>query len=175
MSKLLVLGGARSGKSVYAENAASAAGKQVIYLATATADDDEMQSRIEKHATRRPANWQTVEETLELASTLKKISNPQTCVLVDCLTLWVSNLLPLAEPQREELINEFIDFMSKTTNDIILVSNEVGLGIVPMGEVSRQFRDETGFLHQQLAQVCDEVVFMVAGLPMFVKSKETEN
>ncbi len=166
--KQLILGGARSGKSALAETLASATDLEVIYIATATANDGEMQQRINLHQQQRPAHWVTIESPYELAETLQQQATPQRCLLVDCLTLWLSNLLCDArntESARETLLKT----VAELPGEIIFVSNEVGLGVIPMGSLSRQFVDESGRLHQSLAQQCDRVVFTAAGLPLIMK------
>ncbi len=166
--KQLILGGARSGKSALAEKLAADTGLPVIYIATATADDAEMQQRIDQHQQQRPAHWITIESPYELAETLQQQATSQRCILVDCLTLWLSNLLCRDENiqlSRESLLS----VVAELPGEIIFVSNEVGLGITPMGRLSRQFVDESGWLHQSLTQQCDRVVFTVAGLPLIMK------
>lgn len=169
--KQLILGGARSGKSNYAQQLAEASGKPVIYIATATAGDEEMQQRILLHQQQRPEHWQSIEEPLKLSEVLLHNDNPGNTLLVDCLTLWLSNSLAMdnekfVEQQQRELISTIV----KLKSDVLLVSNEVGQGIVPMSELARKFVDESGRLHQQLAQACDRVVFLTAGLPQVLKS-----
>ena len=170
----LVLGGARSGKSHYAEQLALATQKEVIYIATGTAGDEEMQQRIEKHQSDRPQHWQTIEEPMLLADTLERYANTQHCLLVDCLTLWLSNVLFDAQgnyqedvflQQKQALLNELPYIQA----DIIFVSNEVGSGIVPMDSMSRRFVDEAGRLHQQLAQLCTHVTLVTAGIALPLK------
>ena len=169
--KQLILGGARSGKSKIAEKLANESGKQVIYIATGEVKDDEMQKRIHHHQKQRPSSWQTVEEPIMLANVLKKHDVNNVCLLVDCLTLWVTNCLLNANAMCwVEQRNALLDVLSSLQADIIFVSNEVGQGIVPLGEINRQFVDETGFLHQTLAQQCERVSFIVAGLPQLLKS-----
>ncbi len=166
--KQLILGGGRSGKSALAEKLAAATGLPVIYIATATANDAEMQQRIDQHQQQRPAHWTTIESPYELVEALRKQATSQRCILVDCLTLWLSNLLCRDEDiqlARESLLS----VVAELPGDIIFVSNEVGLGITPMGSLSRQFIDESGWLHQSLAQQCDRVVFTAAGLPLIMK------
>lgn len=166
--KQLILGGARSGKSALAETLASATDLEVIYIATATANDGEMQQRIDRHRQQRPAHWITIESPYELAETLQQQATPQRCLLIDCLTLWLSNLLCDArntESARETLLKT----VTELPGEIIFVSNEVGLGVIPMGSLSRRFVDESGRLHQSLAQQCDRVVFTAAGLPLIMK------
>ena len=173
----LILGGARSGKSRYAEINAAESGLKVIYVATAQALDDEMQQRITHHKQQRPAHWQLIEEPIDLVSVIKNNINDQTCILVDCLTLWLSNQLcsDKHKLQLEQNIDDLIDLMvdiKNTKGKIIFVSNEISMGIVPMGEVNRQFVDEAGRLHQRLAEVCDKVILMVAGIPSHIKGKK---
>ncbi len=166
--KQLILGGARSGKSALAERLACATNLEVIYIATATANDKEMQQRIDRHQQQRPSHWTTIESPYELTETLKQQATSQRCLLVDCLTLWLSNLLCEArdtEAAREALLKT----LTELPGEIIFVSNEVGLGIIPMGSLSRRFVDESGRLHQSLAQQCDRVVFTAAGLPLIMK------
>jgi adenosylcobinamide kinase / adenosylcobinamide-phosphate guanylyltransferase len=171
--KELILGGARSGKSHYAETCAAESGLDVIYVATAQALDDEMQQRIKRHQQQRPAHWQLIEEPINLVSTLKDNANNKTCILVDCLTLWLSNQLCSEENkfQLQENINNLINILPELPGKIIFVSNEVSMGIIPMGEINRQFVDEAGRLHQRLATVCDKVTLMVAGIPSHIKGK----
>jgi len=168
--KNLILGGIRSGKSRLAERLATDSGLPVTYLATATAQDTEMETRIAAHRERRPAHWQLVEEPLHLATVLQQHAAPNHCVLVDCLTLWLTNLLTHADPQylaqeREALCSVF----PQLEGEIILVSNETNMGIVPLGELSRRYCDEAGTLHQALAKQCDRVILTVAGLPHCLK------
>ncbi|KQQ80029.1 adenosylcobinamide kinase/adenosylcobinamide phosphate guanyltransferase [Xanthomonas sp. Leaf131] len=166
----LILGGARSGKSALAERIAAASGQAVHYVATAQAFDEEMRSRIAQHRSQRPPHWRCVEEPIALAASLQALAAPGRCVLVDCLTLWLSNLLgdPDAsafEREREALLAT----LPQLPGQIVLVSNEVGQGIVPLGELTRRFVDEAGRLHQALALQCERVVLVVAGLPMVLK------
>jgi adenosylcobinamide kinase / adenosylcobinamide-phosphate guanylyltransferase len=168
--KELILGGARSGKSGLAERLAGESGQPVIYLATASAGDAEMTERIQHHRERRPQEWSTVEEPLYLSKTLQQHASDQHLILVDCLTLWLTNLL--LHEDKSLLKHEcaaLLELLPQLPGRIIMVSNEVGMGIVPMGEISRQFQDEAGWLHQALAAVCDRVVFTVAGLPQVLK------
>ena len=171
--KELILGGARSGKSHYAETCAKESGLDIIYVATAQALDDEMQQRIKYHQQQRPAHWKLIEAPLNLVSILKDNANNKTCLLVDCLTLWLSNQLCSEENKilLQENINNLINILPELPGRIIFVSNEVSMGIIPMGEINRQFVDEAGRLHQRLAAVCDKVTLMVAGIPSHVKGK----
>ncbi|MBH2033327.1 MAG: bifunctional adenosylcobinamide kinase/adenosylcobinamide-phosphate guanylyltransferase [Pseudomonadales bacterium] len=166
----LILGGARSGKSRLAENLAADSGLAVTYIATSQALDGEMSSRIRLHRERRPAEWALVEEPIELARVLRESANAERCLLVDCLTLWLTNLLMLEDDARLVAEREaLLDCLSGLPGRIILVSNESGLGVVPMGELTRRYVDEAGWLHQAIAERCQRVVFTVAGLPMLLK------
>lgn len=181
MTATLILGGARSGKSGHAEKLAAQTGREVVYIATARAGDGEMAERIAHHRRGRPAHWVTVEEPLLLADAIARHSKPSTVVLVDCLTLWLTNLLfsdgreypetgmielpPLFGAQRAALL----DVIRQSPGDVLLVSNEVGLGIIPMGALSRAFVDEAGRLNQAVAAVCEQVLFVAAGLPLVMK------
>ena len=171
--KELVLGGARSGKSQYAEICAAESGLDVLYVATAQAYDDEMQQRIQHHKQQRPAHWQLIEEPINLLSVLKDNASETTCILVDCLTLWLSNQICSEEikDQLQENIDNLVSTLPELPGKIIFVSNEVSMGIIPMGEINRQFVDEAGRLHQRLAAVCDKVTLMVAGIPSHIKGK----
>jgi adenosylcobinamide kinase/adenosylcobinamide-phosphate guanylyltransferase len=142
----------------------------VTYIATSQALDGEMSARIRHHQDRRPAHWGLVEEPLALARVLREQARADKCLLVDCLTLWLTNLLMLDNPARLSAEREaLLDCLSGLPGRILLVSNETGLGVVPMGELSRRFVDEAGWLHQALAERCQRVVFCVAGLPMVLK------
>lgn len=166
----LILGGARSGKSALAERWAIESGRDVVYIATAERRDGEMDARIDLHRARRPAGWTCVEEPLALASAVRRSAAMDRCVLVDCLTLWLSNLLCLDDAARYGREREaLLDAVAAAPGMLLLVSNEVGLGIVPMGELSRRFVDEAGRLHQALAARCERVVFTAAGLPLMLK------
>jgi len=168
--KILILGGARSGKSRYAETLAKESNKEVIYLATAKVLDNEISERVKQHRLDRPQYWQTIEEPIKLADTLRQWSSTERVILVDCLTMWVNNLLAENKPElmRKEL-DKLTSQLADFAGTIIFVSNEVGMGIIPMGELSRQFVDETGRLHQRLAQQAEQVILMVAGLPHQIK------
>ena len=166
----LILGGARSGKSHYAETLAQQSGHEVIYIATAQAHDAEMQERITHHRATRPAHWLTVEEPLTLAATLQHHAASHRLLLVDCLTLWLTNLLCLEDEQRLQTeTTALLQTLPRLPGHTLLVSNEVGLGVVPLGELTRRYVDSAGRLHQQLAVQLETVVFMVAGLPQVLK------
>ena len=166
----LILGGARSGKSLMAEQLALATDKKLIYIATATVLDSEMANRVKHHQDRRGERWQLVEEPYALADKLQRYEATDHCILVDCLTLWLTNLLMLEDDRRfEKEVQALLDAISDYQGHVIFVSNEVGLGIVPLGEINRRFVDETGFLHQAIGKICDRVVFMIAGIPQVLK------
>lgn len=171
--KELILGGARSGKSQYAELCAAESGMDVLYVATAQAFDDEMQQRIQHHKQQRPDHWRLIEEPINLLSVLKNNATDTTCILVDCLTLWLSNQLCSEDHKTlfKKNIDNLVDALAELPGKIIFVSNEVSMGIIPMGEINREFVDEAGRLHQRLAAVCDKVTFMVAGIPSHIKGK----
>lgn len=168
--KTLILGGVRSGKSRLAETLALRGHRPVTYIATATAGDDEMRARIAAHRARRPEGWAVVEEPIALAGYLTQHAAHDRCILVDCLTLWLTNLLVANdEAQFVRERDALVSALPALPGEIIFVSNETGLGIMPLGELSRRFGDEAGRLHQDLAQRCDRVVFTVAGLPWAIK------
>lgn len=170
----LILGGARSGKSSQAENLAKAAektDKNIIYIATATADDDEMRARIKHHQNSRPSRWQTLETPVQLADTLRAVDGENRLILVDCLTLWLTNVL-CGDADWATQKSALLKVLPTLQAQVILVSNETGLGVVPLGQLTRQFVDEAGWLHQDLAKLADTVLFCVAGLPMTLKSPE---
>ncbi len=170
--KTLILGGVRSGKSRLAEQLAQNSQQPVVYIATATAGDEEMQMRIEQHKQRRPAHWTLVEEPLHLTETLEKFRNKEHCLIVDCLTLWLTNLLLHRNPDiLQEETAALLNWLPNSRDKIIFVANETGLGIVPLGELSRRFGDEAGVLNQRLVQLCDQVIFTIAGLPQVLKGE----
>jgi adenosylcobinamide kinase / adenosylcobinamide-phosphate guanylyltransferase len=161
----LVLGGARSGKSAYAERLI---GDRGLYLATAEAGDAEMAARIREHRRRRGMGWETVEEPLDLAGALERHTGADRAVLVDCLTLWLSNLMA-AERDVEAETQRLIERLGALPCPLVLVSNEVGLGIVPVTPLGRAFRDHAGRLNQRVAAAADRVIFVAAGLPLTLK------
>jgi len=168
LATTLVLGGARSGKSAFAEQLANDSGLSRIYLATATAGDDEMRSRIAHHRSRRSDGWITVEEPLALVDALTRESTHGRAVLVDCLTLWLSNLM-FAERDPEMEGRRLTRFLGVAKHPVLLVSNEVGLGLVPETPLGRSFRDAQGRLNQIVAATVPNVVFIAAGLPLWLK------
>lgn len=172
--KELILGGVRSGKSRYAELRARESQLDVVYIATATAGDAEMHARIRAHQERRPAAWSVVETPRALAAALRTHAAPERCVLVDCLTLWLTNLL-CAEDERGLRTERaaLLDVLPGLPGHIILVGNETSMGVTPLGELTRRFGDEAGCLHQELGVLCDRVVLTVAGLPLVLKGTST--
>lgn len=164
----LILGGARSGKSLYAEKLVSAAPGPWVYVATAQAFDDEMDARIKEHARRRGDGWTTVEEPLELPAAIARAGSAGRPVLVDCLTLWLSNLM-LAGRSPDAETDRLLAALADAAGPLVLVSNEVGLGLVPDNALGRAFRDAQGRLNQRTAALADHVVFMAAGLPLTLK------
>jgi adenosylcobinamide kinase/adenosylcobinamide-phosphate guanylyltransferase len=170
MAKTLILGGVRSGKTRLAQRLAAASGFAVTYLVTATAGDEEMTLRIAAHRAQRPAGWALIEEPVALGAALRAEAAPERCVVVDCLTLWLTNLLtdPVADlfdRQRADLLVT----LPGLPGELILVANETNLGVIPLGELTRRFCDEAGALHQDLAALCDRAVLTVAGLPLVLK------
>jgi adenosylcobinamide kinase/adenosylcobinamide-phosphate guanylyltransferase len=165
---LLVLGGARSGKSRYGQQRAEALDGRHIFIATAEAWDDEMRERVAIHRADRSALWHTVETPLELAAAIGAHSDGETVVMVDCLTLWATNLL-MGEHDVDAARDDLCDAIAGFAGRIILVANEVGLGIVPDNPLGRRFRDIAGQINQAVARVADEVVFIAAGLPLKLK------
>lgn len=164
----LVLGGARSGKSTYAEQLAESQPGPCLYVATATAGDAEMAERIARHQQRRGVRWHTIEAPLDLAAALSAGAAADSVVLVDCLTLWVSNIL-LEELDVEKECGKLLRALPGLAGPVIFVSNEVGLGIVPDNALARRFRDAAGRLNQSVAAAAQSVVFVAAGLPLVLK------
>ena len=164
-----VLGGARSGKSSFALSRASEYEGRKAYIATAQAFDVEMQERIAKHKEERNSDWDTVEEPCGIAETVKDMSGKYEVIVIDCLTLWLSNLL-LAEKDTEKEIDAIISsVVTRHASQTFIVSNEVGMGIVPDNELARKFRDMAGRLNQKMAAVADEVYLVIAGIPVKIK------
>ncbi len=180
MPSHLITGGARSGKSAYAEKLATESGLPTTYIATALARDDEMRSRIEQHRARRPDNWSTVECTsAALGPAILKVSGTGTCTIVDCLTLWLANILApvegsaepasgqlrLLEAERENLVRA----IKTAPGTLLIVTNEIGAGVTPMGRLTRTFVDEHGVMNQRVAEACDRLTLMVCGTPLAIK------
>jgi adenosylcobinamide kinase/adenosylcobinamide-phosphate guanylyltransferase len=167
---ILITGGARSGKSKYGEQRAGELGGRRVYLATAEAKDDEMAQRIVEHKRRRGSDWATIEEPVELSSTLLAQRGRTDCALVDCLTVWLSNLLLHRDANFAETgVEELLETLPRLDFHVVLVTNEVGWSIVPDHPLARQFRDLAGWANQRIAAVADEVILTVAGVPMIVK------
>lgn len=166
-----ILGGARSGKSQHALRLADDKRARVAFIATCLPLDEEMKERVELHKKKRPASWKTFEETLDIPALLKQIGHNFDIIIIDCLTLWVSNLL-LKESKKEVVenkVDEMMDALKDIKGDSIIVSNEVGLGIVPENKLARDFRDVAGRANQIVAGKSKEVFFMIAGLPSKIK------
>ncbi len=164
----LVLGGARSGKTSFALNRASSSGLSKVYVATGTAGDGEMAERIAHHQAERGLDWATIEEPLDLTGALKSNSNPERILLIDCLTLWISNVM-FADHDVDHEIDGLTAALKRLDGPVILVSNEVGLGIVPDNAMARRFRDLQGRANQRVADVANRVSFIAAGLPLVLK------
>ena len=172
---IVILGGVRSGKSRFAQQLAVSAKGRVLFLATAQATDDEMAERIARHKSSRPAAWHTIEEPLQIASALKSQASSSDIVILDCLTVWVGNMMSRdANASGEETLEE-IERLLKVYKDgsasLILVSGEVGMGLVPPYPLGRAFRDIQGWINQKLAQEADKVFFMIAGIPLELKAQ----
>jgi len=167
---ILVTGAARSGKSHYAERRSRELGERRLYIATAEAKDEEMAQRIAEHQNRRGRDWITIEEPLQLADTLTAQTGKIDCALVDCLTLWISNLLAVGDTEYvTEKVAQLIDALLSLDFTVVFVTNEVGWGIVPVNLLARRFRDLSGWTNQRIAEAADEVILMVAGVPVTVK------
>ena len=172
----LVLGGARSGKSAFAERLALQH-EQCVYLATAEHIDQEMEQRIASHRARRAGQqqgaprWRTVEAPIELAAAIRREAAPQRCLLVDCLTVWLGNLMH-HEQDIDSARAALLESLAESVGPVVLVANEVGLGIVPDNAQARRFRDLAGLLNQAVAAIAGHVVFLAAGLPMVLKNTE---
>ena len=166
----LITGGARSGKSRLAEAIIANENQAAIYIATAQVRDEEMAIRVAEHQGRRGPNWQTEEIPFELVAGLTELANSGTPILVDCLTLWLTNIL-LAERNIELEIKALADCLKDIRTPLVLVSNETGLGIVPDNDLARAFRDHAGIMNQRIAEVADNVLFVAAGLPLILKGR----
>ena len=188
---ILIIGGARSGKSTFAERLAASSGKRVAFIATATASDEDMQERIARHRALRPIEWRTIEEPLDLVSAVQEASKSADVLLLDCMTLWLSNWMG-----QQESINEEDDVILKNSytasaltaieallaavkmleagKTLLVVTNEVGLGIVPMHPLSRTYRDVLGWVNQRIAQNAERVYLMVAGIAVDIKKLQEE-
>lgn len=177
----LILGGARSGKSAHAEKLAAQSDLQVTYIATAQARDTEMAERIRLHRVRRPSGWLTVEEPLALGAALRAHMHADRCIVIDCLTLWLTNLILADSPDAGDVAwvetgprlaaerADFLDALRTISGEVIAIGNEVGTGIVPLGALNRFFVDQAGLLNQAVAALAGRVIWMVAGCAMCVK------
>jgi adenosylcobinamide kinase/adenosylcobinamide-phosphate guanylyltransferase len=169
---IFVTGGARSGKSDFVQELAEKLEGKRLFIATAEALDDEMKERIRKHQEKRGDRWNTIEEPLDLGNAIRSVSNSYRTILVDCLTVWLSNLL-MEYKDEDEIISEMMDDFFTSMDDfeetIIVVSNEVGLGIVPDNELARIYRDKLGFLNQRMAKRADHVYVLISGIPVKIK------
>lgn len=165
---ILVLGGARSGKSRFAQAQAEARAGKLVYVATAQGFDAEMRKRIARHQADRGARWQTVDCPLHLAAAVSDNDGDETTILIDCLTLWLTNVM-LGDHSVEKAVADLKLALSAASGNIILVSNEVGQGIVPDNALARRFRDEAGWLNQAIAEIAAQVWFVIAGLPQQLK------
>jgi adenosylcobinamide kinase/adenosylcobinamide-phosphate guanylyltransferase len=167
---ILITGGARSGKSRYAEQRAGELGGRRLYVATAEAMDEEMAQRVAEHKKRRGNDWNTIEEPMEVPAALLAQRGDTDCALVDCVTLWLSNLLLSHDAEfAARRLEELLETLPRLDFHVVLVTNEVGLGIVPDNPLARQFRDLVGWANQRIAAAADEVVLTVAGMPMIIK------
>ena len=164
----LVLGGARSGKSRHAERLIEASGLEPVYVATAEALDGEMRQRIDEHKARRGERWRTIEEPLALAEALHSVNAEGRALLVDCLTLWLTNLM-VHERDIEAAVDGLIASLGDRQGSVVFVSNEVGLGVMPTNAMARRFIDHAGMLHQRIAECADRVLFITAGLAQQLK------
>ena len=170
-----VLGGARSGKSLHAEQLANASALPVTYVATARIGDDEFAARVARHRERRPAHWALLEAPLDLPQAIASSDQPGHCILIDCLTLWLANLLCPADgsPPLADFLDRFAALeaaLREARGKIIVVSNEIGLGVVPLGAATRLYVDELGRLNQRVAAISTQATMMVAGLPLSLKT-----
>jgi adenosylcobinamide kinase/adenosylcobinamide-phosphate guanylyltransferase len=170
-STTLVLGGARSGKSRFAQRLADESGLDPVLIATAQAGDAEMRERIARHRAERSANWRTVEEPLAIVEALERETDRGRAVVLDCLTLWLSNVMLAALDEGAE-IQRLVAWLPQARGPVVLVSNEVGLGIVPETPLGRRFRDAQGRLNQAIAAAVPQVAFLAAGLPLWLKGQD---
>jgi len=178
--KHLVIGGVRSGKSAFAQTLVQNYSQRIIgknqpavvYLATAQALDASMEERIENHKKNRPSEWVLIEETIDIASVLLNPTFQKSTILIECMTLWLTNLLCLNNENSRQLGNTklaFLQALEKTHANVVIVTSEVGLGVMPMNAMARDFADQTGELNQTLARLCDKVTLVTAGLPLALK------
>jgi adenosylcobinamide kinase/adenosylcobinamide-phosphate guanylyltransferase len=171
---ILITGGCRSGKSRFASDFANQHFSKKLYLATCEALDEEMAQRIEHHKKMRGPEWQTLEEPIKIVEGIRQYEDGVEVILLDCITLWLSNLLTKGNTDLKIMdeINRFVEMIKQTPASFVIVSNEVGMGIVPVDPLSRRFRDLSGMANQRIAQVAETVIFMVSGIPIFLKGAE---
>jgi adenosylcobinamide kinase / adenosylcobinamide-phosphate guanylyltransferase len=171
---ILITGGCRSGKSRFASDFANQHFSKKLYLATCEALDEEMAQRIEHHKKMRGPEWQTVEEPIKIVEGIRQYEDGVEVILLDCITLWLSNLLTKGNTDLKIMdeINRFVEMIKQTPASLVIVSNEVGMGIVPVDPLGRRFRDLSGMANQRIAQVAETVIFMVSGIPIFLKGAE---
>jgi len=171
-NKTLILGGIKSGKSRLAEKMAIDSGQPVTLIATATAEDDEMAQRIERHQQSRPKHWQLLEEPIHVGKSLQSLNQPQNLVIIDCITLWLTNLLMASNNALLELEKRsLIDSIENFSGTLIVISNETSMGVIPLGELTRRYCDEAGLFHQALAEKSDTVILCIAGLTHYLKGE----
>lgn len=169
MAKItLVLGGTRSGKSAFAEKFVLSSGKQPVYLATAVIFNEEMKERVQKHRSRRCSDWLNIEEPVNILAKLEHHNSANKIVLVDCLTVWLANLMEY-RLDIEKQIAALVEGLGKLQMDTVFVASEVGLGIIPENRIAREFSDHAGLLNQKIASIADNVFFVAAGLPLKLK------
>jgi adenosylcobinamide kinase/adenosylcobinamide-phosphate guanylyltransferase len=171
---MLVLGGARSGKSSFSLDTCNNMEGEHIFIATAQALDDEMEERINKHKADRGRKWMTIEEPVEIAARLRKLDKDDAILLLDCLTLWLNNIFMENESDTDEIygkIDEVIELLKDVKGRIVIVSNEVGMGIVPENRLSREYRDASGYMNREIGEVACKVVIHFAGLPIILKDE----
>lgn len=171
---ILITGGCRSGKSRFALDFANQHFSKKLYLATCEALDEEMAQRIEHHKKMRGPEWQTLEEPIKIVGGIRQYEDGVEVILLDCITLWLSNLLTKGNTDLKIMdeINRFVEMIKQTPASLVIVSNEVGMGIVPVDPLGRRFRDLSGMANQRIAQVAETVIFMVSGIPIFLKGAE---
>jgi adenosylcobinamide kinase/adenosylcobinamide-phosphate guanylyltransferase len=170
---IFILGGARSGKSSYAVNLAKSAGKRIVFIATCIPGDSEIKHRIKLHKKSRPRTWRVIEEGIHIDSALRKAKTGCDAILIDCMGLFISNLMAVESSDKkiEEKVRQVIGQIKKSASDVIVVSNEVGMGIVPDNPLARRFRDLLGRVNQMIAKEADKVIMMYAGIPMAMKGE----
>lgn len=171
---IFITGGCRSGKSRFALDCANRHFSKKLYLATCEVLDEEMAQRVEMHKKMRGPEWQTIEEPIEIFEKIRQCENEVEVILFDCITLWLSNLLMKWDDEQKIKgeVERLLETVKRSPSSFILVSNEVGMGIVPVDPLSRRFRDLAGWVNQKMAESVDTVVFMVSGIPVFLKGKE---